>query len=110
MRFSLLACSLALGAGQLPAVAHADNLKDAAMRSADAQARDRAVIKRLNEEQLAYVRDRDARYAEGWHAYRNAPSADDSYPNARAKYERRMAEWRRAVAACRGGDWAYCDN
>lgn len=33
-----------------------------------------------------------------------------SYAAARARYERQMADWRRQVAACRGGDYGACDR
>ncbi len=110
MRDRLLVCALALGAALLPAAAMADDPNDPSMRSAEARARDRAIIRRLNQEQLAHVRERDARYAEGWRAYRSRGSDNDDYARQRADYERKMAAWRRAVAACRAGDYSACDN
>ncbi len=84
------------------------------MRSAEARARDKAIIKQLNEDQLAYVRERDAEYAKGWRAYR-AAKADDryeadqqAYSDARSDYEAAMADWRRDVAACRAGHYERC--
>ena len=88
------------------------------MRTAAARARDRAIIRRLNQEQLAHVRQRDARYAEGWQAYRERGGNSQDYAQRRSDYqrarqryaedrrdyERQMAAWRRAVAACRAGD------
>jgi hypothetical protein len=50
--------------------AAADDPNDPAMRSAAARARDRAIIQKLNRDQLAYVRKRDAEYAKDWAAYR----------------------------------------
>lgn len=70
-------------------------------RSAAARARDRAIIQGLNREELARVRARDAQYAKGWQAYREAPQRQ-------AEYERAMAEWRRAVKLCRSGHYEYC--
>jgi hypothetical protein len=32
------------------------------------------------------------------------------YSRSRARYERDMAAWRRAVAACRAGDYSACDD
>ena len=84
------------------------------MRSAEARARDKAIIKQLNEDQLAYVRERDAKYAKGWEAYRaakadNRHEADQqTYSDARSDYEAAMAEWRRDVAACRAGYYERC--
>lgn len=79
---------------------------------------DRATIRRLNREQLDYVRKRDARYAEGWRAYARSGrgSASDgrfqdqvrAYEADRRSYERAMAEWRQDVAACRDGYYEYC--
>lgn len=105
MKTGLFACALALGIALVPAAASADDPHDPAMRSAAARARDKAIIKRLNQEQLAYVQNRDARYAEGWRASRNGPQVNASR---QAQYEREMAAWRRAVARCRAGYHEYC--
>lgn len=32
------------------------------------------------------------------------------YTRDRAQYDRNMAAWRRAVDACRAGDYSACDN
>ncbi|MEJ2410960.1 MAG: hypothetical protein P8Y58_17240 [Novosphingobium sp.] len=100
------------GLGLAPA--RADDPRDPAMRTAEARARDRAIIKQLNEDQLAYVRRRDAEYAQDWEAYRaakadNRPAADQrAYSDAHSEYEAAMAEWRRDVAACRAGYYEHC--
>lgn len=93
----------------------ADDPHDPAMRSAAARARDRAVIRQLNLRELAHVRQRDARYARQWHAWRDQGAARaehrrrlQAYDRQRARHERDMAAWRRAVAACRAGDYRYC--
>ena len=98
---------------------------DPTMRSAAARARDHAMIRQLNLNELARTRARDARYASGWQAYREArgsgggaryvpeaeyEQASQRYAHDRAQYEQRMAEWRLAVAACRAGDYAACGN
>ena len=99
------------------------------MRSPAARARDHEIIRQLNIAELRRTQARDARYAQGWAAYREAhgggrfvredeyASASDSYDRdmqrysqRRSDYERRMAEWRRAVAACRSGDYDACGN
>lgn len=105
MKTSLLACALALGIALVPTAASADDPRDPSMRSAEARARDKAIIKRLNQEQLAYVRQRDAQYAEGWREHREGPRINASR---QAQYEREMAAWRRAVAKCRAGDREFC--
>ena len=107
MKFGMFLSVAAMGAALLPAVAHADDPNDPTMRSAAARARDRAIIKRMNQQQLAYVRQRDARMMEN---YRAANGDRDSYDDARADYARRMASWRHAVAACNAGRWEYCDD
>ena len=112
MKSVLLACAIALSAA-VPGAALADDPSDPAMRNADARARDAAIIKRLNQQQLAQVRQRDAGYAEGWRAWRvggGMREADARAENARrgAAYEREMAAWRRAVAACEAGRREYC--
>ena len=98
MKTGLFAGALALGIALAPAAASADDPRDPSMRSAEARARDKAIIKRLNQEQLAYVQNRDAQYAEGWRAYRNGPQLNAAH---QAQYDREMAAWRRAVAKSR---------
>ncbi|HKT84534.1 MAG TPA: hypothetical protein VJQ77_00450 [Novosphingobium sp.] len=81
-------------------------------------AQDRETIRRLNREQLDYVRKRDARYADGWRAYARSRRGSGSggryeaqqqvYEADRRDYERAMAEWRHDVAACRAGYYEYC--
>jgi len=122
MREMLFLCALA--AALLPATAKADDPHDPSMRTAAARARDHAIIRRLNQRELAYVRQRDARYAEGWRAYRSRGADAGDYARRRADYERalqrhaddqgdyqrQLAAWRRAVAACRAGDYSACDH
>lgn len=71
MKAYLAACAVMV-AVLAPTYALADDPNDPAMRSAAARARDRAEIARLNRNQLAYVRKRDAAYAKDWAAYREA--------------------------------------
>ena len=117
MRESLILGALALATALLPATAMADDPHDPAMRTAEARSRDRAIIRRLNQDELAYVRQRDARYADGWRDYRARSASSEDYSRRRSEYERanrryaedrtryehQMAAWRRAVAACRAG-------
>lgn len=103
MKLQLLAGALALGCITMPSVALADDPNDPTMRSAAARAKDRAIIRKLNLDQAAYVKARDARQAKGWAAYK-------AYPAKRAAHERRMAEWRRAVRMCENGHHEYCDG
>ncbi len=107
MKVKIFACLAAIGAALLPAVALADDPHDPTMRSSAARERDRAIIRRMNQQQLAYVRERDARIMRN---YRRAQGGGESYADARADYDRQMASWRRAVAACNAGRWEYCDN
>lgn len=116
-----------LAAVALPGVALADDPNDPAMRSAAARLRDREIIRQLNQNELARVRERDSGYAEGWRAYRDGagPAAVDpdytrqsrdyaraqaDYAQDRAAYQRDLARWRRAVAACRDGDYSACEG
>ncbi|WP_305095673.1 hypothetical protein [Croceibacterium aestuarii] len=96
-----LAGALALVSIALPHAAWADDPNDPAMRERKAREADAAEIRRLNREQQAYVSQRDAGYRAGWQAYRD-------YPQAKADYERQMAEWRRAVRLCQSGHYEYC--
>lgn len=107
MKIGLLVSTFAMGLTLLPGAALADDPHDPTMRSAAARARDSAIIKRMNQQQLAYVRQRDAKTMQ---AYREARRGRDGYAEARADYNRQMADWRRAVAACNAGRWEYCDN
>ncbi|HJT40595.1 MAG TPA: hypothetical protein VJ762_09725, partial [Sphingobium sp.] len=68
MKIGLLGCALALSAVLLPSAALADDPHDPTMRNAAARARDRATIKRMNQQQLAYVRQRDARQMQSYRA------------------------------------------
>lgn len=101
MQMKLLAGALALGLTTVSSAAFADDPRDPAMRSAAARAKDKAIIRQLNLDQAAYVKARDARQAKGWAEYK-------AYPAKRAAYERRMAEWRRAVRLCESGHHDYC--
>lgn len=122
--------SAALVVALMPGVARADDPNDPTMRSAAARARDHAMIRQLNLNELARTRARDARYAGGWEAYRQVGGSDprtsnrgahyvpeaeyaqasEGYAHDQEQYERRIAKWRRAVAACRAGDYDACDN
>jgi hypothetical protein len=99
MKVNLFVCAL-VGAVLLPAAALADDPNDPAMRNAAARARDREMTRQLNLRQGAMVRERDARYA----------AQNQGYAASRADYEQQMASWRRAVAACRAGDYTACGN
>lgn len=111
----ILAATLA---ATVPAAAFADDPNDPEMRSAAARAQDKEMVRELNRRQLEAVRERDARYAKGWNEWREYQAnggsrsherANAEYAERRADYEREMAEWRRAVAACRAGDYSACD-
>lgn len=120
--FAPALCALAFGLAAIAAPVQADDPNDPTMATRAARARDRAQIRKLNEDQLAYVRQRDAHYAEGWDAYRrahrddrrsesrSAREEDADYAAARDDYEDALAQWRHDVAACRAGDYAYCDR
>lgn len=111
---SILGMALALGAP-----AQADDPADPAMQDAAAIAQDREMIRRLNEDMLRQVTERDAGYARGWAAYRAqaqqthpaqiAYARDQRrYEQARADYERAMADWQADVRACRAGYHDRC--
>lgn len=107
-KFGSIVCALAMGVTLLPAAALADDPRDPTMKSATARARDSAETKRLNQGQLAYVQQRDAKILRN---YREAQSGHSgAYADAQAEYSRKMAAWRRAVAACNSGQWDYCDK
>lgn len=101
--------------------AFADDPHDRSM-TPEAIARDHELTRGLNEGQLAYVRQRDFGYSQGWDAYRAYHADEDEvayqqrqpadsrhdYMQARRDYDRAMADWRRDVAACRAGDYSRC--
>lgn len=99
MKVNLFVCAV-IGSVLLPAAALADDPNDPSMRHAAARARDHEMTRQLNLAQGAMVRERDARYAR----------QNQGYAASRASYEQQMAAWRRAVAACRSGDYAACGN
>lgn len=94
--------------------ARADDPADPAMREPANRARDRAIIRELNRNQLAHVQKRDAEYAKNWKAwreYKDRRGGDgEDYASARARHERDMAAWRRAVSLCQAGRYEYCDR
>lgn len=122
MSFKLLAGVIVIAAAALPSAALADDPLDPTMRSEQAREQDRAMIRKLNQDMLAQVQARDAGYAAGWKAYREAPRLQAEYRERlaayqreversaaeRRRYERDMAEWRRKDAACRAGNHAAC--
>lgn len=114
MKFTGFSGAIALAVLLMPALAVADDPNDPAMRSPAARARDHEMIRQLNLGQLAKVRARDAGYAEGWAQYRDGgsgggqSSSNADYARARSDYERQMADWRYAVAACKAGDYSAC--
>jgi hypothetical protein len=119
MRVKYLVCA-AIVAMVAPTIALADDPRDPAMRDPAARARDRETIRQLNLRELAMVRERDAGYAKGWRASRDSGDqyavrtrehqrAIGDYARDRERYEREMAAWRRAVAACGAGDYSACD-
>lgn len=123
MSFKLFACAMAIAAVTLPSSAPADDPHDPAMQSKAAREKDHEMIRELNRDMLAQVQARDARYAAGWQAYRDAPKAQADYRERlsayqrdrenfaaqRRRYDQDMARWRRNAAACRAGDYSACD-
>ena len=109
MKLRLAAGALALSIAAIATSVSADNPRDPSMRSQAARARDAAIIRSLNQRELARVRARDAGYAQGWAEYRGG-SGENSYTpdSARTENARRMAEWREAVARCEAGEREYC--
>jgi hypothetical protein len=132
-RILLALGTLTLSAQAFSGTARADDPND--RMTPEDIARDAAIIRKLNRDQLEYVRKRDAQYAAGWKAYDRANNraeaadygdtrddesdyqasrrdyADQSraYAQARRDYETDLAQWRRDVAACRAGDYARCE-
>lgn len=60
---------------------------------------DRAKIAELNAAEAKRTAARDRR---------NIRMRDATNARARSQYESAMADWRRRVAACNGGDWSQC--
>ncbi|VWX51397.1 hypothetical protein [Novosphingobium sp. 9U] len=121
MRIGAWLCAASAAATMLPQGALADNPHDPTM-TPEAIARDRETIRKMNLDQLAYVRQRDARYAGGWQDYaearpeRRLKEADDygarsqayaqdlaRYREERRRYDREMAQWEQDRAACPTG-------
>jgi hypothetical protein len=105
MKFAWLALALALLA-PVAAQAQGYRISRAPDPAADDPLReeklkDRATIAELNRAEAKRTAERDRRNIQ----QRNAANA-----RAQAQYEAAMADWRRRVAACRGGDWSQCDR
>lgn len=113
---------VAMIVAMMPAAALADDPNDPTMRSAAARAQDREMTRQLNLAEQARVRQRDARAMQNARASHGDAArkyaarsqehqrAVDDYARSRAQYDRDMAAWRRAVAACRAGNYAACDK
>ncbi len=125
MKSAGILAALALTTSFVSSVALADDPNDPDMRDPRARARDRQIIRQLNIDELAHVRRRDAGYAAGWKAYREAKNgggadyararADNDrqragYNREQARHEQEMTAWRRAVSMCRAGHYEYCDH
>lgn len=122
MKSIKLFAALAIGIALVPVSAQADDPNDPAMRDPRARARDAEMIRQMNRDMLAQVRERDAQYAQGWSEYRDYPARNAEYQAAmaaharsknayerdRSQYEQDMADWRRAVEMCRAGHYEYC--
>jgi len=92
--------------------AQADDPNDPVMRDPAARARDSAMIRSLNQRELARVRARDAQMGIGRVSAQQAEAsciayqarsrdyerAMADYQRDRARYERDLADWRRATA------------
>jgi len=106
MKRALIALGLALLASPVAAQAQGYRISRAPDPSPDDPLReeklkDRATIAELNRAEAKRTAERDRRYVR---------QRNDANARARAKYEAQMADWRRRVAACRGGDWSQCDR
>lgn len=102
---------MALASCLVSPLAMADDPNDPAMRDPKARARDRAIIRQLNLNQLAYVQKRDAEYAKQWKTWREYHQNQrrgGAYAEAQARHERDMAAWRNAVRLCKAGRYQYC--
>ncbi|MBS0283079.1 MAG: hypothetical protein JSS15_01525 [Proteobacteria bacterium] len=106
---------IAIVTAMLPAIAHADDPRDAAMRNAAARAHDSEMTRQLNLKAGVAARATGQRrvvlagggdYAAAMRAHEDEMAR---YTRNRAQYERDMAEWRRAVTACHAGDYSACD-
>ncbi|MEZ5655727.1 MAG: hypothetical protein R3E04_07555 [Sphingobium sp.] len=114
MKFSSIFCAT-LAMALLPAPAWADDPNDPEMQSEAALARDRELTRRLNQGELARVRKRDSRMFAAYDGERAARDRDHGramadYADRRSRYEQDLAEWRRAVSACRAGYYSACDR
>jgi hypothetical protein len=118
MRYRLIASAVVLSVIAVSAPGLADDPKDPLLsKSAAARAKDKAIIRQLNINEMRRVRAQEAEQAQGWQAYREQPARQAEYRAAladhardQAAYEKKMAAWREAVRRCRAGDYSYCDN
>lgn len=114
MKLHRIICAI-LAASLFPPIAQADDPNDPTMRNPAVRARDREITRKLNRQEFAKVRQRDAHIYAAYDKESTARSRDHdnamtAYNRDRQQYERDMAAWRRSVAACRAGDYSACDN
>ena len=118
MNYRLIVGALALSVAAISVPSLADDPKDPLLsKSAAARAKDKAIIRQLNINEMQRVRAQEAQQAQGWQAYREQPARQAEYRAAladhareRAAHEKKMAAWREAVRRCRAGEYSYCDN
>lgn len=91
---ALAVCLSAVPLGALSAQAPED----------EAHRLDRLRTQALNRDAAAAVARRDDPGASREH-----DTALRDYADARARYQRRLADWRAQVAACQDGDWSACE-
>lgn len=115
MKNRILFAAIAVSMLSTAAPALADDPNDPDMQTRAAREADAAIIRQLNLEQAAYVRERDARLYEENRAYREQPAREaeyrrdlDRYERSRSEYEAELEAWRRAVRLCRDGYYEYC--
>lgn len=96
----LLVGALALAVVAVSGPALADDPKDPLLsKSAAARAKDKAIIRQLNINEMNRVRAQDAQYAKGWQEYREHPARQTEYKAALAQYDRERAAYEKKMAA-----------
>ncbi len=111
-RMLLVLGTAVLSAQAFSGTAHADDPND--RMTPEDIARDSAIIRKLNRDQLDYVRKRDAQYASGWKAYRDSHGGDDEddysgvdYADDENGHNRDMADYKAGRREYAGQSRAY---
>jgi len=107
MKTPVLTCALLATSLVLPSQVMADDPLDPEMQTAEARARDAALIRQLNLDMLAIVTERDRHQSQGWRDY--ALFKEGKHPDQLA-YNARYSHYQSELAAYEAGRARHQDS